>query len=88
MMDAGILGEDDRVESIRKDRLVKSRVYARAGVPEYWMANVDEQCVEVHADPDASAERYRSQAVVRPGEELAPRAFPSLRLALGAPFAA
>jgi Uma2 family endonuclease len=74
-------------ESIRKDRLVKSRVYARAGVPEYWIANVDEQCVEVHADPDTSAERYLSHEVVRTGEELAPRAFPSLRLALAALFA-
>ena len=74
-------------ESIRKDRLVKSRVYARAGIPEYWIANVDEQCVEIYADTDASAERYRSQAVVRQGEELAPRAFPALRLAVDALFA-
>jgi Uma2 family endonuclease len=84
---AAVLVVEVASESIRKDRLVKSRVYARAGVPEYWIANVDEQCVEVYTDPDASAERYRSQAVARVGEELAPQAFPSLRLALGALFA-
>jgi Uma2 family endonuclease len=74
-------------ESIRKDRLVKSRVYARAGIPEYWIANVDEHCVEIYADPDTSAERYRHHAVVRHGEELAPQTFPGLRLAVDALFA-
>ncbi len=71
-------------ESIRKDRLVKTHVYARAGIPEYWIANVDAQCVEVYRDPDESAERYRYQAVVRRGQEMAPHAFPELRLAVDA----
>ena len=74
-------------ESIRKDRTVKTRVYARAGIPEYWIADLDNLCVEIYSDPDTSAERYRSQVVVQRGSQVAPQAFPALRLALDPLFA-
>jgi Uma2 family endonuclease len=37
--------------SLRKDRLVKGPLYAQAGVPEYWIVNLAENRVEVHAHP-------------------------------------
>jgi Uma2 family endonuclease len=74
-------------ESLRKDRLVKSRVYARAGVPEYWIADVDAQRIEVYREPDPAAERYRHQEVIGRGQTLSPQAFPDLRLALDELFA-
>lgn len=74
-------------ESIRKDRNVKARVYARAGIPEYWIADVDNQRIEVYTDPEASAERYRSLVVIHRDQEVAPQAFPALRLAVDQLFA-
>jgi Uma2 family endonuclease len=69
-------------ESLRKDRLVKSRVYARAGVLEYWIADVEGQRIEVYRDPDPGAERYRQHEVVSRGQTVSPQAFPELRLAV------
>ena len=71
-------------ESIRKDRLVKTRVYARAGIAEYWIVNVDASTVEIHADPDPIAERYRIQIVAQRGETIAPRSLPALALSVEA----
>jgi Uma2 family endonuclease len=47
-------------ESLQKDRLTKSALYAGAGIPEYVIVNVEEQCLEVHRDPDPASRRYRS----------------------------
>ena len=47
-------------ESLQKDRLTKSALYASAGVPEYVIVNVEQECLEVHRDPDASSRRYRT----------------------------
>ena len=54
-------------ESLRKDRLLKSRIYARAGIPEYWIVNVDERCIEVSREPDAEAGVYRASSKAVPG---------------------
>jgi Uma2 family endonuclease len=37
--------------SIGKDRGVKAGIYARAGIPVYWIVNVDDRQVEVYTDP-------------------------------------
>ena len=37
--------------SVRKDREVKRRLYAEAGVPEYWLVDVVGRIVEVFRDP-------------------------------------
>lgn len=71
-------------ESIRKDRLVKTRVYARAGIPEYWIVDVDSSTVEIHADPDPIAERYGTQTVAQRGETITPRSLPALALSVEA----
>ncbi len=70
--------------SIRKDRLVKTRVYARAGIPEYWIANVESSSVEIYADPDPIAERYRTQLVAQRGETITPSSMPALALSVEA----
>jgi Uma2 family endonuclease len=47
--------------SLVRDRGIKQRVYAASGVPEYWIVNVPEGCIEVYRDPrgDVYASRQR-----------------------------
>jgi Uma2 family endonuclease len=49
------------LESLRKDRRLKSELYARAGVPEYWIVNLVENVVEIYTDPrDGAYENMRT----------------------------
>jgi Uma2 family endonuclease len=57
-------------ESLRKDRLVKARIYARAGIPEYWIVDLQGRSVELHRDPDVTAGAYRHSLKAVPGEQL------------------
>ena len=57
-------------DSLRKDRLVKSRIYARAGIAEYWIVDLEERCIEISRDPDPEAGVYRTALKASPGEEL------------------
>jgi Uma2 family endonuclease len=65
--------------SLRKDRQVKTGIYAEAGVPEYWVVNLREGVVEVFRDP--SSEGYRERTSWGPGSVLEPVALRGLRLA-------
>lgn len=44
--------------SLSIDRTTKQRLYATAGVPQYWVVNLPESVVEVYESPDASAGKY------------------------------
>jgi len=44
--------------SVPQDRLTKAPIYARAGVPTYWLVNLRDRCVEVFRDPEDG--KYRS----------------------------
>ncbi len=59
------------------DRTTKAALYARAGIPEYWIVNLQDRVVEVHREPAAMAEQplghhYRSITRRAPGESVAP----------------
>ena len=56
--------------SLQHDRTSKKRVYARAGVPVFWILNLSDGQLEVFADPTGPAEQpdYRQQRVYRPAE--------------------
>ena len=41
------------------DRDVKRLLYARAGLPEVWIVNLDDQQIEVHRNPDGDVYRTR-----------------------------
>lgn len=60
------------------DRKKKLPLYARAGIAEVWIVNVGDEKIETYADPAGGA--YRTTGEVTRGDEVAPRAFPSLRL--------
>ncbi len=57
-------------DSLRLDRQSKAVLYARAGIPEYWIANLAEATVEVPREPDPAAGAYRVRTVVPSGERL------------------
>jgi Uma2 family endonuclease len=42
--------------SIDRDRSIKQRAYARAGIPVYWIVNLQERQVEVYTDPGGPGE--------------------------------
>lgn len=64
--------------SIDYDREVKGPLYARAGIPEYWLVDLAGQRIEIYRDPRAG--EYRQVRLVRQAERLAPEALPSLEL--------
>jgi Uma2 family endonuclease len=37
--------------SLHRDRVEKGPIYARAGIPEYWIVNLPERMVEVYSQP-------------------------------------
>ena len=61
--------------SIDIDRSIKMRIYARAGVSEYWLVDLNEDVVNVHADPSNGV--YRVETACRRGQSIAPRLLPS-----------
>jgi Uma2 family endonuclease len=67
-------------DSLRLDRQTKAALYARAGIPEYWIVNLAETTVEVHRDPDSEKGAYRTQAVVSSDSTLAATSVPGLRI--------
>jgi Uma2 family endonuclease len=68
--------------SLVHDRGIKQRIYAQAGVPEYWIIDVSARRIEVLRDPHGDG--YRSSAQIAAGERVAPAAFPDLTLSVRA----
>ncbi len=62
--------------SLRFDRITKSRLYARHGIPEYWIVNVADEVVEVHLEPAGDA--WASRTVHGAGTVLTPHALPGV----------
>ena len=67
--------------SLAHDRRRKLPLYAKRGVSEVWIVNRRADAIEVFRDP--SARGYREQLKRVRGEEIAPVAFPDLRLSVG-----
>jgi Uma2 family endonuclease len=66
--------------SVKRDRRVKLPLYARAGVPEVWLVDLNTERVEVHREPSPGG--YRSVKAVPRGEVLTAEAFPDVRVAV------
>jgi Uma2 family endonuclease len=48
------------VSSLRFDRTTKARVYARAGVPHYWVVDAEDRSIWSYSEP--SEDGYRKSA--------------------------
>lgn len=71
--------------SLRYDRTTKLRLYARAGVREYWVVSVAGEWIEVYRSPGGDAYRERRRAGV--GERIAPAAFGDVVIEVAEVFA-
>jgi len=58
--------------SLPRDRGIKQRVYARAGIPTYWIVNLMDRVIEVCTDPTGPADEptYRQRQDFGPDAEL------------------
>ena len=61
--------------TLAKDRTRKAAIYARAGLPEYWIVNVIDRQLEVLRGPRPDGV-YGSQTVLLPGETVTPLSAP------------
>jgi hypothetical protein len=70
--------------SLRYDRTVKMRLYARAGIPEYWIVDTNTEALEIYRSP--SGERYADQLRPSRDELVGPPAFPEAALPIASIF--
>ena len=71
--------------SLRLDRRMKSGLYARARLREYWIVNLVDRALEVYRDPEPTADApyravYVSVDVLRPPATVSPLAAPHARI--------
>jgi Uma2 family endonuclease len=66
--------------TVRFDRLVKARLYARAGIAEFWLCLAADGVVEVYRGP--SADGYVDVTQHGPGQVVSPLAFPDVSFAV------
>ena len=64
--------------SLRKDRTVKAALYARFGIPEYWIVNLEAHVVETVLGSDAANGAYRRTRTVTAPETLTSEPLPEL----------
>jgi Uma2 family endonuclease len=62
--------------SLRHDRTTKGLLYARAGIPEYWIVDLNGERIEVYREP--AADGYRAIHLYGRGESLSPAFAPEL----------
>ena len=62
--------------SIQIDRRRKRPMYARAGIPEYWIVDLTTDHIEIVRDP--SRARYRSVTLLRRGAVVSPQFAPDI----------
>jgi len=67
--------------SMGYDRDVKVPLYARHGIPEYWIIDIPDRRIEVHREPDSDQGCYRERRIVCEGS-LAPVRFPDISVDL------
>jgi len=56
--------------SLLHDQERKARLYAREGIPEYWLLNLVDWCLEVYREPKDGF--YTSHTVLRAGDSVSP----------------
>ena len=71
--------------TVKFDLTVKARLYARAGIAEYWVVDVPARRIVVHRDPQDG--QYRSVVAYSENESVRPMASPEHEFPVGSAFA-
>ena len=66
--------------SLAYDREVKAHIYGQAGIPETWVLNLPEDCLERFTEP--GPEGYARHAILHRGDTISLAALPDLELAV------
>ena len=66
--------------SLHNDRTLKLAIYAEAGIPEYWIVDVNTSTIEVFTQPAASL--YACCQIARDGDVLRPTLLPNVAIAV------
>ena len=64
--------------TLTDDRTFKQKLYARNGVLEYWILNVQAGQLEVYRDPEG--ETYKTKFTLSKGQSIVPLEFPDVNL--------
>jgi Uma2 family endonuclease len=62
--------------SLGKDRHTKGKLYAEAGIQDYWIVNLNDARIEVYRDPVDG--QFQTSQTVGPGDALSPLARPDV----------
>ena len=73
------------LSSVDYDRVVKGSLYAKSGIPEYWLLNLRERRLEVFREPVPMPEQifgfgYKSMRIYLPDETVSPLAKPDAKI--------
>lgn len=66
--------------TLRFDRSRKAHAYAQAGIPEYWIVNLNRKQLEVHREPKAERGKYGSVTILTERQSVAPLAAPRKKI--------
>lgn len=67
--------------TLRYDRTTKAALYARFAIPEYWIVNLTERCIEVHREPQPKG--YAKRDIANPADTLQPIKLPGISVNVG-----
>jgi Uma2 family endonuclease len=70
--------------SLAYDRIKKGNMYAKAGISDYWIVNINERVIEVYRDPIKvnGRGRWQTQLKVAEGETATPLHFTEISVAV------
>jgi len=69
---------------LKYDREVKLPLYAKAGIAEVWIVNIDEQVFEVYSSPNQ--DRYEQVKIYGKGEVVSMSMFENMAIAVNEIF--
>ena len=67
--------------TLQRDRDLKAPAYARSGIQEYWLLDVQERCLYVFREPNQAG--YDSEQKLLEQGQIAPLAFPDCTIQVG-----
>jgi Uma2 family endonuclease len=76
---------ESAASSIQSDRHVKLPIYAAAGIPEYWIVDLNKKKLEIHREP--TCEGYAHLQTLAGDDVASPLACPEVTLRVGSLFA-